>query len=79
MYIYRARCEVKEQSSRRRVSGGRWLEESGRCSYKRATLIMCCINIVVDVYVLRSIYASLYIYPLGGAHTSKNFVQLLIL
>lgn len=51
---------------------------SGRCSYKRATLIVCCINVVVAAYVLRSLYASLYIYPLGGSHTSKNRVQVLI-
>lgn len=48
---------------------------SGKCSYKRATLIVCCINAVVAVYVLHSLYASLYIYPLGDTQTSKNCVQ----
>ncbi|KAJ6328139.1 hypothetical protein OIU77_009933 [Salix suchowensis] len=32
------------------------------CSYKRSTLIVCSINIVVALYVLRSLYASLYLY-----------------
>ncbi|KDP38372.1 hypothetical protein JCGZ_04297 [Jatropha curcas] len=32
------------------------------CSYKRTTLIVCFINIVVALYVLRSLYGSLYIY-----------------
>ncbi|XP_015885501.1 uncharacterized protein LOC107420931 [Ziziphus jujuba] len=32
------------------------------CSYKRTTLIVCSINIVVALYVLRSLYASLYVY-----------------
>lgn len=32
------------------------------CSYKRTTLIVCCINIVVALFVLRSLYASLYLY-----------------
>lgn len=34
----------------------------GYCSYKRTTLILCLINILVALYVLRSLYASLYIY-----------------
>ncbi|XP_021666462.2 uncharacterized protein LOC110654690 isoform X2 [Hevea brasiliensis] len=37
--------------------GVKWL-----CSYKRTTLIVCSINIVVALYVLRSLYGSLYIY-----------------
>ncbi|KAJ8762136.1 hypothetical protein K2173_007286 [Erythroxylum novogranatense] len=32
------------------------------CSYKRITLIVCSINIVVALYVLRSLYASLYLH-----------------
>ncbi|KAJ6335182.1 hypothetical protein OIU78_011924 [Salix suchowensis] len=32
------------------------------CSYKRTTLIVCSINIVIALYVLRSLYASLYLY-----------------
>lgn len=37
--------------------GGKW------CSYKRTTLIVCSINIVVALYVLHSLYTSLYMYP----------------
>ncbi|KAK8691983.1 hypothetical protein V6N13_075469 [Hibiscus sabdariffa] len=36
---------------------------SGHCSYKRITLIVCSINIVIALYVLLSLYSSLYIYP----------------
>ncbi|KAG6786528.1 hypothetical protein POTOM_008134 [Populus tomentosa] len=32
------------------------------CSYKRTTLFVCSINIFVALYVLRSLYASLYLY-----------------
>lgn len=31
-------------------------------TYKRTTLIVCSVNILIGLYVLRSIYASLYIY-----------------
>ncbi|EOY14516.1 hypothetical protein QUC31_000066 [Theobroma cacao] len=34
----------------------------GQCSYKRITLIVCSVNIVIALYVLRHLYASLYIY-----------------
>ncbi|XVF39964.1 hypothetical protein PTKIN_Ptkin01aG0075100 [Pterospermum kingtungense] len=36
---------------------------SGQCSYKRITLIVCSVNIVIALYVLRSLSSSLYIYP----------------
>ncbi|GAV88647.1 hypothetical protein CFOL_v3_32069 [Cephalotus follicularis] len=36
---------------------GKW-----NCSYKKITLIVCSINIVVALYVLRSLYISLYIF-----------------
>ncbi|XP_022773994.1 uncharacterized protein LOC111316143 isoform X2 [Durio zibethinus] len=35
----------------------------GQCSYKRITLIVCSINIFIALYVLCSLYSSLYIYP----------------
>ncbi|XVF64016.1 hypothetical protein PTKIN_Ptkin09bG0133600 [Pterospermum kingtungense] len=35
---------------------------SGQCSYRRITLIVCSVNIVIALYVLRSLYSSLYIY-----------------
>ncbi|GKV30421.1 hypothetical protein SLEP1_g39231 [Rubroshorea leprosula] len=35
---------------------------SGLCSYKRTTLVVCSVNIVIALYVLRSFYASLYLY-----------------
>lgn len=36
---------------------GKWC-----CSYKKTTLIICFINIVIALYVLRSIYASIYVF-----------------
>ncbi|KAJ4701781.1 Methionine aminopeptidase 1D chloroplastic/mitochondrial [Melia azedarach] len=36
---------------------GKWC-----CSYKKTTLIICSINIVIALYVLRSIYGSIYVY-----------------
>lgn len=36
---------------------GKWC-----CSYKKTTLIICSINIVIALYVLRSIYASIYVF-----------------
>ena len=44
------------------------------CSYKRTTLVVCSINIVVALFVLRSLYGSLYIYSNhdlneGSVHT----------
>ncbi|CAI0558190.1 unnamed protein product [Linum tenue] len=32
------------------------------CSYKKTTLIVCSVNIVIALYVLRSLYGSLYLY-----------------
>ncbi|KAH6788542.1 dimethylallyl [Perilla frutescens var. frutescens] len=32
------------------------------CSYKRTTLVVCSVNVVVALYVLHSLYASVYMY-----------------
>ncbi|XP_057468829.1 uncharacterized protein LOC130758029 [Actinidia eriantha] len=45
---------------------GKW------CSYKRTTLAVCSINIVVALYVLHSLYTSLYIYSFND---SQNVVK----
>lgn len=58
------------------MARGEW-GHNGRCSYRRATLVVCSVNVVVAVYVLRSLYASLYMYPIGDTQSSKklfNFV-----
>ncbi|KAL1539225.1 hypothetical protein AAHA92_27872 [Salvia divinorum] len=41
----------------------------GDCSYKRTTLVVCSVNIVVALYVLHSLYASVYIYSFADTHT----------
>lgn len=59
--------------------GGEWgINKAARgkwvwgCSYKKTTLIVCSINIVVALYVLRSLYASLYIYSDRDSHPSTS-------
>ncbi|XP_047329427.1 uncharacterized protein LOC124932792 isoform X1 [Impatiens glandulifera] len=42
------------------------------CSYKRITVVVCSINIAVALYVLRSLYTSLYIY---SYNESQNVVK----
>ncbi|MQL84876.1 hypothetical protein Taro_017395 [Colocasia esculenta] len=39
--------------------GGGWWKW---CSYKRTTVVVCCINLVAALYVLRSLYTSFYIF-----------------
>ncbi|KAA8537734.1 hypothetical protein F0562_027276 [Nyssa sinensis] len=46
---------------------GKW------CSYKRTTLILCTINIGVALYVLHSLYTSLYIYPYNDSQTAIRY------
>ncbi|GAB4839370.1 hypothetical protein Ancab_028895 [Ancistrocladus abbreviatus] len=50
-----------------------WSNNQGRgkwcsCSYRRTTIIVCSINIVIALYVLRCLYSSLYLY-------ANNFPQ----
>ncbi|PIN25255.1 hypothetical protein CDL12_01991 [Handroanthus impetiginosus] len=54
------------------MARGEW-GYSGRCSYKRTTLIVCSINIVVALYVLRTLYTSLYMYPFSDAQTTFKY------
>lgn len=42
------------------------------CSYKKTTLLVCSINIFIALYVLRSLYSSLYIY---SGKVSRNTVN----
>ncbi|KAL6960286.1 hypothetical protein U1Q18_042603, partial [Sarracenia purpurea var. burkii] len=42
---------------------GKW------CSYKRTTLLICSINIVVALYILHTLYTSVYTYAF---HDSQN-------
>ncbi|KAL8513967.1 hypothetical protein ACS0TY_013182 [Phlomoides rotata] len=51
---------------------GEW-GHNGRCSYRRATLVVCSVNVVVAVYVLRSLYASLYMYPIGDTLSTFRY------
>ncbi|KAG8389998.1 hypothetical protein BUALT_Bualt01G0037600 [Buddleja alternifolia] len=51
------------------MARGEW-GNNGRCSYKRTTLVVCSLNIVVALYVLHSLYTSLYMYTYTNSHTS---------
>jgi len=66
----------KEEKGRE-MARGEWrlqLHNRGNwnCSYKKITLLVCFFNIVVALYSLRSIYASLYIYSDSIARKSKS-------
>ncbi|VFQ99113.1 unnamed protein product [Cuscuta campestris] len=50
------------------VVRGRW-----KCSYKRTTIILCSINLAVALYVLHSLFNSLYIYPYNDSQTSFSY------
>lgn len=42
------------------------------CSYKRTSLVICSINIVVALYVLRSFYGYLYLYYSHDSYHGKD-------
>ncbi|KAI4321527.1 hypothetical protein MLD38_034895 [Melastoma candidum] len=44
-----------------------------RCSYRRTALLICSINIVIALYVLRCLYASLYVFS-SSREPSSNVV-----
>ncbi|KAI3460246.1 hypothetical protein Pfo_016909 [Paulownia fortunei] len=54
------------------MARGEWVH-NGRCSYKRTTLIVCSVNIVVALYVLHSLYTSLYMYPFSDSQTTFKY------
>lgn len=52
------------------------------CSYKRITLIVCSINIVIALYVLHCLYSSVYIYSNNNSSQDSkclSFINLLLL
>jgi len=52
------------REGKRNMARGKWV-----FSYKKTTLLVCFFNIAVALYVLRSLYASLYIY---SGNVSRN-------
>ncbi|KAL2457455.1 hypothetical protein Fot_56269 [Forsythia ovata] len=59
------------------MARGEW-GHNGRgkcCSYKRTTLIVCSINIFVALYVLRTLYTSLYMYPFSDSQTTFRYTS----
>ncbi|BAT82682.1 hypothetical protein VIGAN_03273300 [Vigna angularis var. angularis] len=60
------------------MARGEWrlqLHQRGNwnCSCTKITLLVCFFNIVIALYTLRSLYASLYIYSDSVARNSKSF------
>ncbi|XP_077214118.1 dimethylallyl, adenosine tRNA methylthiotransferase isoform X2 [Tasmannia lanceolata] len=45
------------------------------CSYKRATIVICSINIVAALYVLHSLYTSFFIFPNSDNQNSFTAVK----
>ncbi|KAK4434449.1 hypothetical protein Salat_0607700 [Sesamum alatum] len=54
------------------MARGEW-GHNGRCSYKRTTIVVCSFNIVVALYVLQSLYTSLYMYPFSDSQTTFKY------
>ncbi|XP_059634393.1 uncharacterized protein LOC132276800 [Cornus florida] len=48
-------------------------ERSKWCSYKRTTVLICTINIGVALYVLHSLYSSLYIYTYNDTQSAFRY------
>lgn len=53
--------------------GGGYIVRGKWCSYKRTTIILCSINILVALYVLHSLYTSLYMYPYNDSQTAFRY------
>ncbi|KAK6115851.1 hypothetical protein DH2020_008120 [Rehmannia glutinosa] len=53
------------------MARGEWVH-NGRFSYKRTTIIVCSVNIVVALYVLHSLYTSLYMYSFSDSQTKNG-------
>ncbi|KAL3505183.1 hypothetical protein ACH5RR_035024 [Cinchona calisaya] len=45
------------------------------CSYKRTTIIICSINIVVALFVLHKLYNSLYMYPYNDSSNAFRYTK----
>ncbi|KAL3514494.1 hypothetical protein ACH5RR_027211 [Cinchona calisaya] len=45
------------------------------CSYKKSTLVVCSINIFVALFVLHSLYNSLYIYPYNDSINAFKYTS----
>lgn len=57
------------------MARGEWGYNGGRakwCSYRRTTLIICSINIGVALYVLHTLYTSLYNYPFNDSQNGMR-------
>lgn len=51
--------------------GGRGVPKC--CSYKRTTVIICSINVVVALYVFQNLYSSLYSYSYQHSHNAVTY------
>ncbi|KAL6504655.1 hypothetical protein OROHE_023413 [Orobanche hederae] len=54
------------------MARGEWVQ-NGRFSYKRTTIIVCSVNIVVALYVLHSLYTSIYTYSFSDSQNSFKY------
>lgn len=64
--------EMEEKQKLKKVEMAR-----GKClSYKRTTIVICSINIFIALYVLHSLYTSVYMYPYSGDAQKGKFLLL---
>ncbi|KAL6504383.1 hypothetical protein OROGR_026306 [Orobanche gracilis] len=54
------------------MARGEWVQ-NGRFSYRRTTIIVCFVNIVVALYVLHSLYTSIYTYSFSDSQNSFKY------
>lgn len=47
----------------------------GDCSYKRTTLVVCSVNVVVALYVFHSLYSSVYMYSFTDTHAILQYSE----
>ncbi|KAJ4966317.1 hypothetical protein NE237_018166 [Protea cynaroides] len=45
------------------------------CSYKRTTVVICSINVVIAFYILHYFYSSIYIYSDNSGYNASKFTQ----
>ncbi|XP_073294945.1 uncharacterized protein [Primulina huaijiensis] len=60
------------------MARGEWGHNNGRgrwWSYRKTTLIVCSVNIVVALYVLHSLYNTLYMYPISDSQTTFRYSE----
>uniref|UniRef100_M1ADT3 Uncharacterized protein n=1 Tax=Solanum tuberosum TaxID=4113 RepID=M1ADT3_SOLTU len=59
--------EEKQKLKKVEMARGKWM------SYKRTTIVICTINIFIALYVLHSLYTSVYMYPFSDTQRAFKY------